>query len=51
MAKRLREFDVSEAEEEPHAKIHGVVIEVSPVKSGRNNPSSTSAVNYPMVKR
>lgn len=38
MAKRCREFDVADLEEEPHAKVHGVVLELSPVKSGRKNP-------------
>ena len=38
MAMNLREFDVSELEDDGNATVHGVVLEVSPLKVSRNNP-------------
>ena len=38
MAMNLKEFDVSELEDDGNATVHEVVLEVSPVKVSRNNP-------------
>ena len=39
MAQKRKHFEVSEMEEEDNATIHGVVVEVSPVRPSRNNPN------------
>ena len=39
MAQKRKHFEVSEMEEEENVTIHGVVVEVSPVRPSRNNPN------------
>ena len=38
MAEQKRAFDVSEIESESSATVHGIVLEVSPVKTSKNKP-------------